>query len=211
MGVMSVRHVVGEDEGIDSIAAAHGWFPDALWEHPDNAELRARRASGQVLLAGDVVHVPPLRTKVVDVAIDQRHRFVRRGVPSRLRVRMIVGGQPLASTPFTLSVDGGAPTTGVTGSGGEVEAWIPPAAKRAVIATELHSLEVHLARLDPIDTPSGLAQRLQNLEYLARGDDPVDPDDLEDALMGFQDDHGLTTSGTADAETLAALVRVHGS
>ena len=81
---MAIDHVVKQGEGIESIAFANGWFPDALWNHPSNEELAKKRATGHVLLPGDVVHVPDLRPKSIEVPTGGRHRFQRKGVPLSL-------------------------------------------------------------------------------------------------------------------------------
>ena len=62
-----------EGECVGSIAFEHGFFPDTLWDHPNNAELKGKRGDPNVLLAGDVVHVPDLRPKEVAVAAGQSH------------------------------------------------------------------------------------------------------------------------------------------
>lgn len=49
------------------IAQEHGTTVSEIWNHPDNAEHRAKRGSPDVLYAGDVIHIPytpeaPFRT-----------------------------------------------------------------------------------------------------------------------------------------------------
>jgi len=210
---MAIDHVVKQGEGIESIAFANGWFPDALWNHPSNEELAKKRATGHVLLPGDVVHVPDLRPKSIEVPTGGRHRFQRKGVPSQFKMKLLVDNASVAGIPYKLVIDDGRLTLqGTTGGGGEVEAWIPPDAKKAVITTELHTIETSLAYLDPVDSPTGLVDRLRNLEYLddvAEGE--IDPDDLADAVAAFQDEHGLPPTGKADPDTRQALMTAHGS
>ena len=56
---MSRTHSVAQGETIQRIAKQHGianWR--AVWQHPHNAELRARRRDPNVLAVGDEVFVP---------------------------------------------------------------------------------------------------------------------------------------------------------
>jgi hypothetical protein len=56
---MALEHRVRQGECLASIAARHGLpSAEALFDHPDNAELKRRRKHPGVLSPGDVVKVP---------------------------------------------------------------------------------------------------------------------------------------------------------
>jgi hypothetical protein len=214
---MGRKHRVKRGECIEGIAARYGWRPDMLWEHPENEALRERRKNPNVLYAGgdgqapDVVSIPELRRREEEVASGQRHRFRRIGVPSRLRLKLGVEGEPRAIQRYRLWVDsGGADREGTTTDSGEIDEWVPPGAKKAFVQLEDLSLEVMLAHLDPIDTRSGLIQRLANMEYLNSIAEGEDEDLLQDGVADFQQDQGMEPTGEADAATIDALQRVYG-
>jgi Putative peptidoglycan binding domain len=88
------EHIVKDGDCIDSIAAEHGFFPDTIWNHPDNSDLKQLRKDPNILLAGDKVMIPELQIKEVWKADRARHRFKRKGVPARLRLRFMKPKEP---------------------------------------------------------------------------------------------------------------------
>jgi len=83
---MSIDHTVQDGDCFDSIAMEHGFFPETLWNHGSNDDLREARKDPNVLLPGDIVHIPDLTVGEESGATEKRHRFRRRGVPARLRI-----------------------------------------------------------------------------------------------------------------------------
>jgi hypothetical protein len=158
---MSIQHIVEEGDCIDSIAKQYGFFADTIWKLSDNKALRDQRKDQNILLPGDVVVVPDLRIKDCDGSTETRHRFRRRGVPARLRVKFYkpvppkddapaAGGgydpskyqppppsqngeyEPIANARFILTVDGHA-TQGQSDQDGMVSLSIPPDAVQGSI------------------------------------------------------------------------------
>jgi hypothetical protein len=146
---------------IDSIAFRHGHFWKTIWNHPDNQQLKSARKDPNVLLAGDRVSIPDLRPKQESGATEQRHRFKRKGVPAKLRVKFYrpvapepdenSGGgrydpshyegppppqpvecEPIANAPFILNVDGRC-TQDQSDGEGLVDVPIPPDASVGTI------------------------------------------------------------------------------
>ena len=65
-----------------------------------------------------------------------------------------------------------------------------------------------IGHLDPVDTDSGLQQRLSNLGYWPTGEDSTAA--LPYCLRAFQEDHDLEITGEANRPTYDKLKEVHG-
>lgn len=211
---MSRRHTVRPGECIDSIAHRYGLWAQTLWDHPDNAALREQRKSRNVLFPGDVVVVPDVREELHEAVTGKRHRFRRRGVPSKLDVRIHEDGKAIADAPYRYELGGEVVHEGRTDGDGHVREWIPPAAESARIVLKPDTegervIPLRVGHLDPVTSESGIRGRLFNLGYLDRVDD--DEDQVLLALCYFQEDEGLGVNGVADGETAAKLVERHGS
>src|SRR5262245_59620858 len=87
-------YIVKEGDCIDSIAADHGFFPDTIWNDPGNSDLKQQRKDPNVLLPGDKVVIPEKQVKEVYKADRNRHRFKRKGVPAKLRLRFLKPKEP---------------------------------------------------------------------------------------------------------------------
>lgn len=205
---MPRRHLVIDGDCIESIAFQYGFFPSTLWDHPDNSELRELRGNPHVLSPGDEVFIPDLREKEIEAATGKKHRFRRRGVPAKLRVRLEEGGEPRAGVKYTLQIDGGPTVSGAADQGGLIERWVSPSATGALLSLEdgeVYSLR--LGRLRPSDDRAGIGARLANLGYGEIADDDL----LASALGEFQRDHGLEETREADESTVERLRSEHGS
>ena len=86
---MALDKVVEQGDCISSIADEHGFFWETLWNLPENSELKQQRKEPTILREGDVVHVPDLRPKDESCATEQLHKFKRKGVPAKLKLRML--------------------------------------------------------------------------------------------------------------------------
>lgn len=210
---MSKQHTVAGSDCIHSIAFDNGFLPETIWNDPHNGELQKQRKLN-VLLEGDVVHVPDPRPKVQSAATDKRHRFVRKGVPATVGFKVQRLGKPIANANYTLVIDG-TRSTGTTGGDGSVHARIPPNARSGSLTVDDHgdtlTYALDLGRLDPGTELTGLQQRLANLGYA------IAPDDYgtlgsgtRRAIALFQVDHDLPGTGEADANTMARVVDAYG-
>lgn len=209
---MTKRHTVKQGECMSSIAFAHGFFWQTVWSHADNAALKASRESPFVLKPGDVVNIPDLRVRTVDAATDARHVFRRRGVPAKLRLRLLEMDEPLADLPYVLTY-GTTRVEGRTSAEGVVEAYVPPdmpAARLTVGEGEaMRVYDIAPRNLNPVEEVDGLQARLTNLGYYGG---PIDGELTAatiSAIERFQRDHDLEATGKADEATRSALSDLH--
>jgi hypothetical protein len=198
-----------------SIAYAHGHISETIWNDPANAELKRTRKDPNVLLEGDKLTIPPIRPKMVPAATEQRHRFRRKDVPSRLNVRLLLDDEPRTDVPYSLDIDGKT-VTGRTDSDGWVRAAIDPDARVALLTLSLEGEEPETYRLvlgglDPVEEPRGQRARLRNLGLFAGDVDHADPDELRQALSAFQQSRRPDRHADPDDATLEALKNLHKS
>lgn len=206
------NHEVKPGECMSSIASEHGFFWETLWEHPSNAELKRVREDPNVLMPGDRVFVPPLRQTLVSADVDRRHRFRRRGVPEKIRLRFFDSEmKPRANTAYQLEL-GDDVLEDETDGDGFIEVWVQPRlteARLRFVDPEtkriLDYFELDIGHLPPIDSGEGIAARLANLGLFNSGQD------VAEALVGFQQDHELEPSGTLDDATRDKLLELAGS
>ena len=208
-------YVVRAGDCIESIAYKHGHYWKTLWDDPRNEELKQARENPNILLPGDRVSIPRRRRKDDYRAVDQRHRFRRRGVPSRLRLRLMADDIPRANLHFSLDVDG-VVTEGQTDAEGRIDVPIPPDAQMARLHVDDDGIgapteyELQLGYVVPAGDLLGVQQRLGNLGWACPTDGGMGPE-TEAALAEFQRNYELEETGQPDDATLAKLEELHGS
>jgi hypothetical protein len=205
------KHVIRQGEHLASVAAAHGFANDeSIWNHPDNAALKSKRASPYILQPGDEVALPERTLKKADVATGKSHRFLLNRTKLQLAVRLLDWkGEPLADAPCVLEVDGQEQEL-VTDGDGIVRASIPRTAKHATVTVDGEVLELAIGYLDPSDEPVGLPARLNALGYWVGDPEDVDEETLRFAIELFQYDHDLPVDGEPTLELCAAVEREYG-
>jgi Putative peptidoglycan binding domain len=88
------NYEVVEGDCIASLSYVRGLFWRTVWDHPLNAALKARRRDPNILKPHDIVHLPDKQLKTVDKPTDQQHLFMRKGVPAKLRLKILEDDQP---------------------------------------------------------------------------------------------------------------------
>jgi hypothetical protein len=198
---MPEDYTVSAGECMNSIAFEHGFFWETLWNHANNASLKQLRGDPSVLMAGDVVHIPDLTVRDESCAAEQKHRFRLKGVPAKVKIRVVVDDEPRANEAYTLYIDDIEAGEGMTDGDGYVEASVSPAAREGRLIVGEGDDEVtvvfQLGTVDPIDTDEGVLGRLHNLGY-----DVAQP---EEAIRGFQAREGLEETGAIDDTTRQRL------
>jgi len=206
---MPQEHIVRQGECLSSIAEEYGFFPQTIWNDPANSKLRATRRDGNVLFPGDALVIPDKRPRSEAGATGMRHRFLRRGVPAKLRLRLVGHDGPRAGVRYVLDIDGKL-YHGVTDADGRIDVLIPPNARRGkLIMADEEEYDIHLGTLDPVTEEAGIRKRLFNLGYLAKAS--ADSTVFREAVRQFQKANGITETGQPDSSTQTKLVQVHGS
>jgi hypothetical protein len=208
------NYVVKQGDCVESLAVTTGHFWQTLWNLPENAALKAARGSPNLLLPGDQLYVPEIRPIEVDAVTEERHRFVRKGVPSKLRLRIMQGNQPRGSEPYQLVIDGTA-SQGTTDTDGWIEINMPPDAQSGELVVGPDALTrqvfpLDLGGMDPITEITGVQKRLRNLGYPCDATGEID-DETRSALAMFQVSVDLEASGELDQTTRQTLKEAHGS
>lgn len=207
---MPRTHKVEQGDTIASIARPHGHLPETIWNHADNAKLKAQREDPDVLNPGDMVAIPDVTTKSVTLSTGQRHRYVRKGAYVVVRIRLLVEDEPQSGVNYTLKV-GDALLAGSTDTDGVLEQRVPAEAREALLTLENDSpIRIALGALDPKDTVSGVQGRLHNLGYFGGHADGHFGEDTRAAWHAFQQDHGLAETDEPDESTLQRLSDEHG-
>jgi hypothetical protein len=193
-------HVVAHGECTSSIADAYGFSWETVWNHPNNSALREKRNDPNVLYPGDELFVPDVEIKHVPRPNDQRHKFVKKGTPAKLNLRLLDDDKPRSNLQYTLEVDG-VSLSGVTDGDGFVKQVLPPYARagRLILGEEptQEIYELQFGTVDPVETDEGVRGRLISLGF--------GTDNLSDAIGAFQRKEGLDVTGEADAATRARL------
>lgn len=211
---MSIRYEVKQGDCISSIAFEHGFLPDTIWDHPDNAKLKGLRQDPNVLLPGDIVIIPDLRPKEVNKPTDTVHKFYRKAVPEKLRIQFKLNDLPRANEPCTVEIDQKIVLTNKkTDNQGFFECAIPPNASEILIkfndGQEIY--KVYAGALNPIEEISGVQARLKNLGYYKGPVDNKSTPELEEAIRLFQTENNLATgNGILNDETRNLLKQVYG-
>jgi hypothetical protein len=211
---MPIRYIVKQGDCISSIAFEHGFFPDTIWNYPDNAKLKELRLDPNVLLPGDTVVIPNLRLKEVSEPTNMVHKFQRKGVPEKLRLQFKLNDLPRVDEPYNLEIDGKIIITGKkTDEEGRIECSIPPNA-REILVTFNEGREVYkiyAGFLNPIEEISGVQARLSNLGYYQGPIDNKSSEELEAAIRSFQEANNLVSrDGTLNNETRDSLKQAYG-
>lgn len=160
---MPVDHTIRQGESVMSLAEENGFLWETLWNHPKNSQLKAKRGDPNILMPGDVLHIPDRGVKKESAGVGQCHNFKRKGIPAVVRVVLRrpkkaadekieqaatdpseykepelkpTEDEPMADVPYAVYADGKLVKEGKTGGDGKVEAKIPPAAGAARIVLE---------------------------------------------------------------------------
>lgn len=207
-------YTIQQGDCVSQVALRFGLSSATIWNHPKNQALKQSRKDLNVLLPGDVLFIPELTMKLLTRAVDAKYKFVRKGTPAKIRLRLMdADDRPQANLPYKLVIDGILMKPGSTDGQGWLEQVIPPDAVQGVL--ELHDgaerFTLQLGYLDPVETVSGVQARLANMGYYLGPRDGQLNALLQEAITQFQQDAGIAKTGLPDAATQAALKKQFGS
>lgn len=211
------RHTIRQGDTVMSLSTRYGVPVDKIWDHPDNQTLREGNRKPGILSPGDVITIPEIEPKTVDAETEQRHRIRCQSKTTWLKVRFLKNLQndePFANEPYVLRVAGDF-QEGSLDSDGRLEVRVPADAEEALVILgaeqENGQFRLRLGHLDPIDEPSGVRQRLNNLGlYCAQEDGELGPK-AQAALRQFQKINDMDTTGDLDDSTKESLKGSHGA
>jgi hypothetical protein len=208
---MPMTHITSEGDCISSIAYQFGFFPDTVWSHPLNTALKHSRKDMNVLLPGDEVRIPDLRIRTETRPSDCRHRFRRHGVPERLKIQLLLQGEPRSNQAFELQIDS-TKLSGKTDSQGCLEVPIRPNSLQAtlMLSETGESFQLNLGCLHPIETVGGVQGRLRNLGFYHGQIDDQLTDQTIEAIMAFQIHHELDPTGQFDDQLKLSIQKAYG-
>jgi hypothetical protein len=224
---MSGYYTVRQGDHVTRIAISCGftdWSP--VWKAPENAELRSKRASPDVLMPGDSLYVPDLQTKELSAATDQSHEYILVQKPLNLRIKILDRfNDCLSNTDCNFRVGGDSKNMSTDSAGGlkypltlqqrragdgNLQLQEPLVVKQQNLVRTLQ-IPLQLGQIDPVDEVSGQLKRLKNLGYYSavNGDDP-DAKLFQAAIEEFQCENNLTVDGICGPQTQAKLKAVYG-
>lgn len=204
---MPIKHFVQQGECISSISFKYGFFPDTIWNLPENSDLKKLRKDPNILMEGDIVIIPDKRLKKESCQFGKKNSFKRKGVPEKLIFQFLDrNGKPRNNEDYELIING-KPVKNKTDKDGFINQFIPPDAKEAVLllGENKEIFTFNLGNLDPLEEISGVQGVLKNLDLY---EGPINGELDEQtvlALKEFQFQNGLDQTGKIDDATLEAL------
>jgi hypothetical protein len=224
-------YVVRQGDFVDLLAYQNGFDADSVWNDSANDELRQNRDNPNVLYPTDVLYIPAPPDPTAFSAQTGTTNTFKSDVPT-VPVQIRFDYPDLASQAFTIEELPDLTGQSTDGDGiAKFDVPIDIGAFTMTFTSPGTSFAFVLGNLDPVDTLSGIFQRLQNLGYIPREVD-VDTSDLEPirrALQRFRDNNmdpddaldadsplppafgGLDDDGTLDPKIAKLLASVHGS
>lgn len=208
---MATNYIVKPGDCISSIAFEHGFFPDTIWNHPNNKQLKEKREDPNTLCAGDAVFVPDLREKTVKRPTSQLHRFQLKNAPALCSLQMFDEDEFRANQDYELEIDG-VKHTGKTDSEGVLRVSILPNARRGklIIGPDKAEFDLQFGQVEPPTEIRGVQARLHNLGYDCPQTGALD-EKTQNALRNFQFAGNLKETGEIDNATLRKLDELHDS
>ena len=207
-------YAIKSGDCLSNIAERAGLRWKTIWQHPENAGLREQRQDPNVLYPGDRLAIPLKKNKEVSKPTAAEHVFVKKGTPTKFRLRLLQEGEPRAGIPFTLLVDGDI-HQGKTDSQGYIILSISAkAAAGKLILTSDNGQEekydVLLGHLDPLDEIRGVQKRLRNLGFKCEVTGVLD-ETTKTVIAAFRARNKLAGDGMIDQSFKQKLYLLHGS
>jgi N-acetylmuramoyl-L-alanine amidase len=199
------KQKVGKGESAVSLAKKKGFFWRTVWDHGENAELKAKRKDPSLLFETDEIFFPEKQLKEVSKSTDAEHTFKRKGEPCKIKLQLLKLGKPRANEDYIFNIEGTI-INGTTDAEGNIEHFIPGEAKsgKLILRGGKEEYPVRVGYLDPVEEVIGVQQRLNNLGYNCSENSKLD-EKTKAALKKFQADNKLEATGEIDGATKSKL------
>jgi hypothetical protein len=224
---MPQDYTVNSGDCMSSIAYENGFYWKTLWNLPQNSALKAQRKNPNVLMTGDVVHIPDLTVRQEPGATEATHKFMLKGVPEIFHIRLLdAKHKPRANLDYVIVIEGKS-RRGKTDAQGGITESIPPNARTGKLTfaepqymnkkgklvpakPKNQVMRLQLGNLNPIAEVSGLKARLANLGFYHGAIDENINAATKHAISDFQRKKGLPVTGIADDATKSRIQKLHG-
>lgn len=200
-------YVIRQGDFLAKLAVRFGFDAGTVWNDPSNRALRDLRPNHDILAPGDVLHIPAEAAPGAMLVKGAANVFTARVPTVRVEVALKAAGAGDADNPFcncAYELHGLAETRrGAADADGRVRLELPVDTSEVFLVFRSISalVPVRVGHLDPIDTASGVRQRLDHL-----GHDGVE---TGAAIRAVQRTARLPETGILDAATRDALVAAH--
>jgi len=216
---MASNYIVKAGDCLSSITEQFGFHDwHTIYDHPNNADFRAKRPDPNIIYPGDELFIPDLELRQEDGrATDRKHSFVASVPSTYLNLKLQDAAQrPLSNVPYKLLLSS-LEMTGNSDGQGWLRQRIPASAEFGTLLlwpesadpAAILSLQVLLGHLDPLDTASGVKARLNNLGYLCGAVNDEKDAAYDAAVRQFQQECGLVVDGIVGPKTRAKLKANH--
>jgi hypothetical protein len=189
-GLLVQPYVIKQGDYLALIAYRRGFDADTVWNDPSNDTLRGQRSDPNLLFPGDVLYVPDppvAQPQGTSLQTGASNSFTSCAPTVQVNLKFVDAS--LASQAVTIPElpDMSGLTTGADGT---LALTLPITLQTFSVAfpNDGPTFSCQVGDMNPLDTVSGIAQRLQNLGYLnPNGDyDSDDLDAIRAALLLFQ-------------------------
>ncbi len=180
-------YVIRQGDFLESLAYQFGFDADTVWNDPKNADLRQLRTNPNILYPTDVLYIPSQSgpPQMTTLATGSTNSFVANS-PS---VPITISFSDTAFASQSYSIQELPDLTGLaTDASGTATFSAPVTLSTATIsfADSGTTFAIDIGTLDPIDTLSGISQRLQHLGFIDDANvDPTNLDTLRAALRAL--------------------------
>jgi hypothetical protein len=189
---------VCQGDFLASLAHQFGFDADTIWKDPKNAQLQQLRPNPNILYATDILYIPlqGAPPAMTNLETGSMNSFVS-DPPTVTITHTFVGDDPSTYASQAYTIQELDSLTGLTTDGSGTLTFKAPVSMQAatiVFTGTGETWALSIGGLDPIDTLSGVFQRLQNLGYIGQ-DLPFDPSNVDLIRLGLVGLKGDPSSG----------------
>ena len=210
-----IKHVVKQGESLSFIEKQYGFNQfDTIYKDASNDAFRSKRSNPEEIFPGDELYIPEKEIKLENIATETDNVIIIKKDKRFINLEIsefFDRGEPLANIPYTLII-GDKIHRGNLDSDGKLSVEISTQDKQANLSfeikdqagTSVYNWTLDIAHLDPIETPSGIAQRLENMGCM-----DVDTDKFYFEKEKTANFHQLTITWNAFAHSLCESMNWH--